>query len=152
MHKKFVVNRTKIEGGCQAYTKAAPQQSWSYLTLTRKLKRSLFCQFLHYSIPSAFGGPSHSTIVVADHVSGIQANSLEFHVQFGPPAMQLGPENPPKRTDIFRGPFLTQAQISDDIHADKFSHIAVHNLLTNSANGKKRGKRRIKVNLPYARH
>ena len=33
MHKKFEVNRTKIKGGCQSYTKAAPQQSWSDLTL-----------------------------------------------------------------------------------------------------------------------
>ena len=57
--------------------------------------------------------------------------------------MQLGPENPPKRTDIFRGPFLTQAQISDDNHADELSHISVHHLLTNSANGKKKIERKM---------
>ena len=33
IYKKFEVNRTKIKGGCQLYTKAAPQQSWSDLTL-----------------------------------------------------------------------------------------------------------------------
>ena len=33
MHKKFEVNRTKIKGGCQSYTKAAPQQSWGDFTL-----------------------------------------------------------------------------------------------------------------------
>ena len=33
MHKKFEVNHTKIKGSCQSYTKAAPQQSWSDLTL-----------------------------------------------------------------------------------------------------------------------
>ena len=27
------INRTKIKRGCQSYTKAAPQQSWSDLTL-----------------------------------------------------------------------------------------------------------------------
>ena len=27
MHKKFQVNRTKIKGSCQSYTKAAPQES-----------------------------------------------------------------------------------------------------------------------------
>ena len=33
MHKKFEVNRTKIKGGCQSYTKAAPKESWNDLTL-----------------------------------------------------------------------------------------------------------------------
>ena len=33
MHKKFEVNRTKTKGDCQSYTKTAPQQSWSDLTL-----------------------------------------------------------------------------------------------------------------------
>ena len=33
MYKKFEVNQTNIEGGCQLYTKAEPQQSWSDLTL-----------------------------------------------------------------------------------------------------------------------
>ena len=33
MHKKFEVNRTKIEGGCQLYTKAVPQQSWSIVVI-----------------------------------------------------------------------------------------------------------------------
>ena len=33
MHKKFEVNRTKIKGGCQSYTKATPRESWSDLTL-----------------------------------------------------------------------------------------------------------------------
>ena len=33
IHKKFEVNWTKIKGSCQSYTKAAPQQSWSDLTL-----------------------------------------------------------------------------------------------------------------------
>ena len=33
MDKNFEINWTKIEGGCQSYTKAAPQQSWSDLTL-----------------------------------------------------------------------------------------------------------------------
>ena len=33
MHKKLEVNRAKIKGGCQSYTKAAPQESWSDLTL-----------------------------------------------------------------------------------------------------------------------
>ena len=36
MGKKFEVNQTKIKGGCQWYTKAAPQQSWSDLTLADK--------------------------------------------------------------------------------------------------------------------
>ena len=47
MHKKFEVNRTKIKGGCQLYTKAAPQQSWSDLTLS-----SCFAP-----IPSSFFSP-----------------------------------------------------------------------------------------------
>ena len=39
MHKKFEVNRTKIKGGCQSYTKAAPKESWNNLTLdTSKIK------------------------------------------------------------------------------------------------------------------
>ena len=33
MHKKFEVNQTKIKGGCQSYTKAAPKESWNDLTL-----------------------------------------------------------------------------------------------------------------------
>ena len=33
MHKKFEVNWTNIKEGCQSYTKAAPQQSWSDLSL-----------------------------------------------------------------------------------------------------------------------
>ena len=33
MQKKFEVNQTNIKGGCQSYIKAAPQQSWSDLTL-----------------------------------------------------------------------------------------------------------------------
>ena len=33
MHKKFEVNRTKIKGGCQLRTKAAPKESWNNLTL-----------------------------------------------------------------------------------------------------------------------
>ena len=33
MHKKFEVNQTKIKGGYQSYTKAAPQQSENDLTL-----------------------------------------------------------------------------------------------------------------------
>ena len=33
MYKKFEVNRTKIKGGCQSYTKAAPWESWSDFTL-----------------------------------------------------------------------------------------------------------------------
>ena len=35
MDKKFEVNWTNIKGGCQSYTKAPPQQSWSDLTLIR---------------------------------------------------------------------------------------------------------------------
>ena len=35
MHKKLEVNRTKINGGCQSYTKAAPRESWSNFTLTQ---------------------------------------------------------------------------------------------------------------------
>ena len=35
MHKKFELNRTKIKGGCQSYTKAAPKESWNDLTLVR---------------------------------------------------------------------------------------------------------------------
>lgn len=31
MHMKFEVNRTKIRGGCQSYTKAAPQQSFKMI-------------------------------------------------------------------------------------------------------------------------
>ena len=77
-----------------------------------------------------------STIVVADHVSNIQANSLEFHVQFGPPAMQLGPENPPKRTDISGRPFFAETQISDDNYTDQLSNITSHHQLTNSFHGK----------------
>ena len=38
MHKKFEVNQTKIKGGCQSYTKAAPQQSYSDLTLVRNTR------------------------------------------------------------------------------------------------------------------
>ena len=33
IHKKFEVNWTKIKGGYQSYTKAAPQQSWIDLIL-----------------------------------------------------------------------------------------------------------------------
>ena len=33
MLKKFEVNRTKIKGGCQLRTKAAPKESWNNLTL-----------------------------------------------------------------------------------------------------------------------
>ena len=33
MRKKFEANQTKIKGGCQSYTKAAPQQSYNDLTL-----------------------------------------------------------------------------------------------------------------------
>ena len=33
MHKKFEVDRIMIKEHCQSYTKAAPQQSWSDLTL-----------------------------------------------------------------------------------------------------------------------
>ena len=33
MHKKFEVNWAKIKGGCHSYTKSAPQQSWSDLTM-----------------------------------------------------------------------------------------------------------------------
>ena len=33
MHKKFEANQTKIKWDCQLYTKAAPQESWSDLTL-----------------------------------------------------------------------------------------------------------------------
>ena len=44
MHKKLEVNRTKINGGCQSYTKAAPRESWSDFTLGKmfeKLKRKV---------------------------------------------------------------------------------------------------------------
>ena len=46
MHKKFEVNRTKIKGGCQSYTKAAPQQigeipgTWKPLS-TPEFRRSI---------------------------------------------------------------------------------------------------------------
>ena len=33
MYKKFEVNWTKIMGGCQSYTKAAPRESGTNLTL-----------------------------------------------------------------------------------------------------------------------
>ena len=42
MHKKFEVDRTKIKGGCQSYTKAGPQQSWSDLALDRAAAASSF--------------------------------------------------------------------------------------------------------------
>ena len=33
MHKRFEVNRTKIKGACQSDREAAPQESWSDLTI-----------------------------------------------------------------------------------------------------------------------
>ena len=39
MHKKFEVNRTKIKGGCQSYTKAAPQEFWSDFTLGKMFEK-----------------------------------------------------------------------------------------------------------------
>ena len=91
--------------------------------------------------------PQYSTIVVADHVSSIQANSLEFHVQFGPPAMQLGPENPPKRTDISGRPFFAETQISDDNHTDQLSNITSHHQLTNSFHGKDKFQKRNSIQM-----
>ena len=41
MHKKFEVNRTKIKGGCQSYTKAAPQESWSDWSLDSNLNEPI---------------------------------------------------------------------------------------------------------------
>ena len=41
MHKKFEVYWTKIKGSCQSYTKAAPQQSWSDLTLAQHARLKL---------------------------------------------------------------------------------------------------------------
>ena len=41
MHKKFEVNRTNIVGGCHSYIKAAPQQSWSDLTLSLNASRTV---------------------------------------------------------------------------------------------------------------
>ena len=35
MYKNFEVNRTKVKGGCQSYTKAAQWESWSDFTLIR---------------------------------------------------------------------------------------------------------------------
>ena len=43
MHKKSEVNWTNIKGGCQLYTKAAPPEFWSDLTL------NVF--FFFFSIP-----------------------------------------------------------------------------------------------------
>ena len=44
MHKKFEVTQTKIKGGCQPYTKAAPQQSWRDLTLTFIQNKNPLCK------------------------------------------------------------------------------------------------------------
>ena len=38
MHKKFQLNWTNIKEDCQSYTKAAPQKSWSDLTLVQWLE------------------------------------------------------------------------------------------------------------------
>ena len=50
--KKFEVNRTKIKAGCQLYTKAAPQQSWSDLTLARNLFRRIIAKARFLSLYS----------------------------------------------------------------------------------------------------
>ena len=48
MHKKFEVNWTKINGGCQSYTKAAPQQSWSDLTLEQLIAKVSIKMFNYF--------------------------------------------------------------------------------------------------------
>ena len=46
MEKKFEVNRTKIKGACQSYTKAAPRESWRDLTMAISLETN-FDFFFH---------------------------------------------------------------------------------------------------------
>ena len=53
MDKKFEVNQTKIKGSCQLYTKAAPQQSWSDLTLdanTHALDSNMYVDIRPYVV------------------------------------------------------------------------------------------------------
>ena len=50
MHKKFEVNRTKIKGGCQSYTKSAPRESWRDFTLKTMKKLTYLRDILWLSV------------------------------------------------------------------------------------------------------
>ena len=68
MLKKFEINQTKIKGSCQSYTKAAPQKSWSDLTLARERE---------------FGLPNHAEKMSQNPtVHSTSARDLE-HVELG---------------------------------------------------------------------
>ena len=49
MLKKFEVNWTKIKGGCQLYTKAAPWESMSDLTLAQMVSISKITRRMNFT-------------------------------------------------------------------------------------------------------